>query len=319
MGKECKRTDRSVIQVQGFTVEQIGRRARSTTADFYHYLLATSWARVLLIFVGIYIGANVVFALLYMLWPECLQNARPGSFSDAFFFSIDTMTTIGYGNILPANLYAHVLATTEVLFGLLWVAITTGMLFAKISLPTAKVQFSDDMVICRRDGQPVLMMRLANSRNTAVIEARIRLDLMITERTLEGEITRKLYPLKMLQDTSPMFLITWTAVHVIDESSPLHGLNPEALRMGNARVSVITSGVDSALMQTVIAQNVYDWQHILWNHCFVDIISPTASGMVRVDYTRFSDTREAADTEQVDIPEEIQSALHPVEVGPQNA
>lgn len=315
MGKECRTTDRSIVQFQGFTVEQIGRRARSTTADFYHYLLATSWARVLLIFVGIYIAANVVFALLYMLWPECLQNARPGSFSDAFFFSIDTMTTIGYGNILPANLYAHVLATTEVLFGLLWVAITTGMLFAKISLPTAKVQFSDDMVICRRDGKPVLMMRLANSRNTAVIEARIRLDLMITEQTQEGEITRKLHPLRMQQDTTPMFVITWNAMHVIDETSPLYGLDADALRTGNARISVITSGVDSALMQTVIAQKVYDWQHILWNHCFVDIISPTSSGMVRVDYTKFSDTREAGEVERFEIPAGARSALRPVDVG----
>lgn len=152
----------------------------SLVGDLYHFLLIASWPRLLALFVLSYLGANAVFAGLYVLGGDSIEGARPGSFADAFFFSVQTMATIGYGHLVPRTLWAQVLVTAESFVGLMGLALATGMVFAKFSRPTARVLFSRSAVITARDGVPCLMFRMANQRGNQIVEARIHVVLALS-------------------------------------------------------------------------------------------------------------------------------------------
>ncbi|HVN83839.1 MAG TPA: ion channel [Candidatus Binatia bacterium] len=258
-------------------------------ADLYHFLLTVSWTRLLLILATLYVAINSLFALGYLLQPGDIENASPGSFADAFFFSVQTMATIGYGKLAPHTAFANELVAIESLVGLLGIAMVTGIAFAKFSRPTSRVLFSRVAVMTRRDGVPCLMFRVANRRGNQIVEARVHVVLALTETTLEGEVIRRLHDLALHRDQNALFVLSWTVIHPITETSPLFRATADWLTAREAEIIVSLTGLDETFSQTVHARHSYVAEEIVWGARFVDILSRTPDGRRRVDYARFHD------------------------------
>lgn len=264
----------------------VPRRYRS---DLYLFLLEASWLRLVMALGLLYVASNAVFALGYVLGGDSIENARPGSFADAFFFSVQTMATIGFGKMVPRTPLANVLVTIESMTGLLGLAIATGLIFAKFSRPTARVLFSRVAVVSPWDGVPSLMFRMANERNNRIIEAQVHAVLMRTETTAENVLVRRVHELKLLRRQNPSFALSWTAIHPIDEQSPFWKTTAAALAAAEAEIIVSLTGLDETYAQTIHARQSYAADEIVWNARFVDILGRLPDGRMRIDYRHFHD------------------------------
>jgi inward rectifier potassium channel len=260
--------------------------------DLYLRLLVSSWPWLISIMVGIYVLLNAVFALLYLAIGDGIENARPGSFVDAFFFSVQTMATIGYGKMVPLGSAANILVTAEALIGLGGIAVATGLLFAKFSRPSARVMFSRYAVIAKRNGVQTLMFRVANERDSLIVEAEMHVVILTTETTAEGETMRRFQDLKLTRGRTAIFPMSWTVSHVIDETSPLFGITTEAMQKEEVELVCSLVGIEETFAQTVHARFSYAAQDIRHEHRFVDILSRLPDGTRAVDYTHFHETEE---------------------------
>ena len=258
--------------------------------DLYHFALRISWSRFLGIGIALFAAANAVFALIYLMPGDAITNARPGSFADAFFFSIQTMATIGYGVMAPATFYANLIVTLETGFGLIFLAVATGLVFARFSRPTARVLFSRVAVIAPHNGVPTLSFRAANLRHNQILQAEVRVVLLRDEETREGERIRRFYDLKLARPRSPVFAMTFTVMHAIDDDSPLHGATAATLQAQNAELIVTATGIDEMMAQPVHVRTSYLPHEIRWGHRFVDLFGWTEDGRRVIDYRRFHDT-----------------------------
>lgn len=265
-------------------------------SDLYHFLLVSSWSRLLLLLGLAYVGSNCLFALAYLLAGDSIQGGRPGSFADAFFFSVQTMATIGYGHMVPRTLWANILVAVESLVSLLGLAVVTGLTFAKFSRPTARVLFSRVSVIAPWDGVPSLIFRMANQRGNHIAEARVHVVLARNETTAEGDVFRRLHDLQLVRDETALFALTWTAIHPISDISPLNHATRESLAESEAEIIVSLTGLDESFSQTVHARHSYRAEDIVWCARFVDILSRLPDGRRQVDYTRFHDVIRTEDT-----------------------
>jgi inward rectifier potassium channel len=269
-------------------VEIVGWRP-NLFRDFYYFLLATPWPMVLLCFAGAYLFVNALFGAAYAFFGG-VANAHPGSFSDGFFFSVETMGTIGYGEMTPQSRLAHLLVTAESMLSLLGLAVVTGLVFAKFSRPRARVLFSNVAVIAPRDGVPTFMFRVANERANHIVEAQLRVTLLAWERTLEGEQLRRMIDLPLARSQSSAFILTWTALHPIVPGSPFYGATQQSLVERAAEVLVSLTGLDGTTSQVIHARHSFVAQEIRWDERFVDIIEVLPSGKRRLHYSRFHDT-----------------------------
>ena len=268
----------------------LGLRARPLT-DLYYLLLSSPWRRLFLLVLVAYLTVNSAFALGYLLLgPGAVENARPGSFADLFFFSVQTLATVGYGNMVPRTAGANVLSTVEIFTGMMGLAVTTGLVFAKFSRPMARVLFSDAAVIVPFEGVPSLMFRMANARASQIVEATVSAVLVRAERTREGERVRRLHDLRLLRNHHALFALTWTAIHPIDEGSPLHGQDAAVLAGSETALVVTLTGFDEDLAQTVHARHAYRADEIRWGHRFRDVFLTLPTGERAVDYGRFHET-----------------------------
>ena len=268
-------------------VVRVGRRR--ITGDLYHFFMLAPWRQVLLAIALVYLGLNSIFACVYLADAGGIVGARPGSFADAFFFSVQTFSTIGYGVMAPRTLFASGVVTLEAFVGLLTVAMATGVMFSKFSRPTARVLFSDSMVVATRAGQPTLMVRMANERSNDILEASFRVTVLLPEVSPEGETMRRLYDLKLVRNDTPIFGITFTALHVIDTTSPLAGRTAESLEREQARFIVTLTGLDGTTGQTIHARHMYEASQVIHNARFVDVLSGAPDGRLLIDYTKFHD------------------------------
>ncbi len=257
--------------------------------DPYHMLLTIPWLGFLLIMILVYGMLNALFALAYLAVGDGIANAQPGFFWDAFFFSVQTLASIGYGALSPQTFLANIIVTIEALVGLLGFAVVTGLAFARFSQSTARVLFSRFAVVTPYNGIPSLMFRTANQRGNQIVEAQMRVYLLRDEISLEGHFMRRLYPLRLLRSQSPGFALTWTAIHPIDAESPLQGQTVESLIQLKAQIVVSLSGIDETVIQPVHARHLYQAQEILWNYQLVDIIHATKCGEHYIDFTHFHD------------------------------
>lgn len=264
-------------------------------ADLYHWLLTLSWQRFFILIGLSYTLSNSLFALAYLAGGDCIANARPGSFKDAFYFSVQTMATIGYGSMYPRTDYANTVVAIQALFGLWGVAMVTGLAFARFSLPTARVIFSRVAVVAPFNGVPTLMYRTANQRANQILEAQQRVTLIRDEVTIEGEVMRRFYDLELVRSHSPIFALTWTVMHPIDEKSPLYELTAKDLAEHQAEIVITLTGLDETVSQTIHARHSFVAPEILWDMRFVDIISRTPEGKRVVDYTRFHEVKAVAE------------------------
>ncbi len=252
-------------------------------------MLAISWPRFLILTTLFYLVINILFASAYLTAANGIANTEPGAFKDAFFFSIQTLSTVGYGSMYPETIYAQILVTLEVWIGLLLVAILTGLMFARFSRPTARVLFSKVAVICPFNGIPTLMFRAANQRENQILEAQIKVSLVRNEISSEGHFMRRFYDLNLLRSQTPIFGLSWQVMHPIDEQSPLFNESSERLAEENIELWVTLTGLDETFSQTIHARYFYSYQNILWGMKLVNIFSQTSEGKYYIDINHFHD------------------------------
>lgn len=263
--------------------------SHSYWSDLYHWLLTLSWLGFLGLICFLYVTVNALFALAYLADGNGIQNARPGSFPDVFFFSVQTLATIGYGAMYPTTTYTNIVAAIEAMVGLLGIAMVTGLAFARFSIPTAKVLFSNVAVISPHNGVLTLMFRTANKRRNRILEAQIQITVVRNEITAEGQFMRRFHDLKLVRSQTPIFTLTWLVMHPIDRDSPLYGMTPEQLAEAEVELVVTLTGIDETVAQTIHARHSFLAQDILWKMRFVDILSRLPDGRRCVDYRRFHD------------------------------
>jgi inward rectifier potassium channel len=259
--------------------------------DAYHILLTLPTPAFLGVLAVAFLGVNAAFALLYMSDPGGVTNARPGSFQDAFFFSVQTLGTLGYGVMAPKSLAANLIATLETFVGLANLAIATGLLFARISRPTARIMFSKRAVVTPFDGVPTLMFRAANQRRNLVIEADVTVTMIHDVTTREGLLLRRFDELAVLRARSPLFFLTWQVMHQIDENSPLYGETTRSLLDKRAEILVVMKGIDETFVSTIHARTSYTPDEIVWEAQLADIFTVDEHGMRAIDFRRFHDIR----------------------------
>ncbi len=247
------------------------------------------WA-FLAVMAAAYVGVNALFAAAYLAEPAGVAGARPGNAQDAFFFSVQTLASVGYGQMWPRSLWANSVATVESFVGLFNLGIATGLLFARISRPTARIMFSNKAVVTAMDGVPTLMFRAANQRRNMVVEAEVSVTLIHDIVTAEGVTLRRFDELAVLRSKSPLFFLTWQVMHAIDENSPLWGETTASLLARKAEILVVMKGLDETFVSTIHARASYAPDDIVWGRRLADIFTQGPDGERAIDFRRFHDT-----------------------------
>lgn len=260
--------------------------------DFYHGILTASWPGFVARLAALFLTVNLAFAALYVIDRGGIANARPGSFADAFFFSVQTLGTLGYGVMAPRTLYANLLVTAESFTGILIIALFTGIIFARFSRPFARLVFSKVAVVTQFDGSPTLMFRAANQRGNSILDASVNVSLAGNYTTREGVQMRRFQELKLVRSSNPLFALSWTVMHPIDQDSPLYGLGLAEMIEHDMEIVVMMSGMDETIADRIYARHAYMAEEILWQRRFVDVVSVTPGGQRMVDLVRFHDTEE---------------------------
>jgi len=257
-------------------------------SDTYHYLLTMPLPVFFATMGGVYLTINAVFGLIYF-FVGGVDNMRPGNFLDAFFFSVETISTVGYGVLAPRSVPARLVMTAESFLGIFNLAVSTGLLFARISRPTARVMFSRKAVVTTHEGMPTFMFRAANRRRNRIVEAEVSVTLLHDVVTKEGNTIRRFDTLATLRSHHPAFILSWQIMHPIDELSPLLGDNAESLAARNAEILVVVKGLDETFAQTIHARGSYTPDQIVWGARLADIFSRDDDGMRLIDLTHFHD------------------------------
>jgi inward rectifier potassium channel len=237
----------------------------------------------------LFVTLNAVFGFLYWLGHEPIANAEGNGPLAYFYFSIETLATVGYGDMHPQTDYGHLIATVEIFTGMSFLAVMTGLIFARFSRPRARFVFADTAVITRHEGRQALMIRTANARHNTISRANARLWLIRAERSREGDQLRRFYELKLDRSEHPMFVLSWMLFHIIDKDSPLYGATASDLEEGDALFVLNVGGLDDSSAQQLYARHVYSWRDIRWNHRYKDITSVSPQGRFLLDYTKFND------------------------------
>jgi inward rectifier potassium channel len=262
--------------------------------DFYHNAMTVTWPAFFGTLAAVFALFNLVFAEIYSLGVEPIANARPGSFSDLFFFSVETAASVGYGYMYPQSTYGHVAATCESFLALVSLAVMTGLVFARFSRPRARLIFARNPVIAMHNGAPTLMVRIANARNNFISDASAKLWIIRTGVSAEGRRMTGFHEMRLERSENPVFALSWTLFHVIDGNSPLSGMSEESIAASDMNFAVTINGLDETSAQIVHARNRYAAVDLRVGHEFVDIIRVDEEGMRHVDYAKIHDTRPVA-------------------------
>lgn len=258
--------------------------------DLYFHFMDGSWWLLLGALLFAFVLSNGIFAALYLLESNAITGGAHGSFADSFAFSVQTMSTIGYGTLSPATDYANLLVTCEAIFGIFGMAIATGLMFAKASRPRASVLFSQPMLITSFHGKPTLMFRAGNARGNEIVEASMSVSALIDEVSPEGHEMRRMRDVKLVRSGTPLFVLTWQVLHVIDEGSPFYGMTAENIHKRLRVVIVSMTGHDATYGQTVHGRAMYYPEQFRFDHRFVDVISNLEDGRLMIDYDKFHKT-----------------------------
>jgi inward rectifier potassium channel len=279
---------------------------RAPLRDFYHLLLRLSWTRTLLLVAVAYFGLNALFALGYS-WVGGITHARPGSFADDFFFSVQTMGTIGYGTMAPETDGANLLVVLESTLSLVSTALVTGLVFAKFSRPSARLMFSQQVAIGPMNGVPTLAFRVGNQRSNLIVEAEFRVALVRTEITREGKVFYRSIDLHLTRSRALSLSRAWTVLHTVDESSPLFGETPETLVAADAELLITVMGIDDTWMQSVHSSHRYFAADIAWGAEHADILSE-AGDVMTLDLRNFHRLQATAPSERFPYPRSAERA-----------
>jgi inward rectifier potassium channel len=279
---------RGISDISGRQFVTHGLRRR-VWQDLYHLFMTVSWPRIFGTFAAFFFVFNLLFAGVYSLQADDIADLNPPGYWGRFFFSVETLATVGYGDMHPKSLFAHVVASIEIFVGLMSLALITGMMFARFSRPTARFMFARYAVIRPLNGRLTLMLRAANARQNIVMEAAAQLRLLRDEVSPEGAHFRRIYDLPLIRRRHPVFLFGWTLLHVIDAASPLAGATAESLNAGRAFLLLTLSGTDETTGQSLMAKQEYPVSALRWNYGFADILTTDDQGVDHFDYTRFNE------------------------------
>ena len=257
--------------------------------DLYHLFMTASWPALFASFAALFVLFNLAFASLYELQPAGIADLNPPGYWGLFFFSVETLATVGYGDMHPQSVFAHILAATEIFIGMMSVGLIAGIMFSRFSRPFARFVFAEHVVIRPFDGRPTLMLRAANARQNVIMEAQAQLRLIKEELTVENSPIRRIYDLPLRRSQHPIFIFGWTLLHVIDAASPLFGESPQSLADAKANLLLTVSGTDETTGQTLMARKHYSAAALRWNYSFADILTQTPDGKDRFDYSKFQD------------------------------
>ncbi len=264
----------------------------------YLYLINVSWPAFLGIVVLWYLVMNLIFATVYFwIGVDQLQGAGAPTewarYLNAFFFSAQTLTTVGYGGMWPKGIAADAVAAVESMFGVLGFALGTGLLFGRVSKPSARIAFSSHAVIAPYQDGTAVQFRVVNRRSNLIMELEVQLMLMTVVRCQDGTLKRDYEVLPLERAGIFFFPLTWTVVHPIDSRSPLYGKSPEDLELLQAELMVMLKGYDDTFSQTVHARYSYRYDEIRWGHRFTPAFEIDESGAIDVHVDRISDTASA--------------------------
>jgi inward rectifier potassium channel len=280
-----------VVQLGGREVIAEGLRL-SFWADISHRCMTATWPAFIGGAVLVFMAFNAVFAAFYWIGNQPISNVPDAAYIDYLYFSIETLSTAGYGDMHPQTHYGHFIATVELFTGIFSMSLMTGLIFARFSRPSARLLFADHPVISGYEGKPTLMIRLANERHNIIGNATAKLWLLKNVVSLEGQSFRRFYELPLVRNEHPALALSWTLYHVLDEKSPLYGLNPEDLEASKVSLVVVVSGYDVVAAQIVHARKSYDHPDIRFGHRYADILGSSEDGRLRIDYGRFHETLE---------------------------
>ena len=261
--------------------------SREILLDLYHHFMTVSWTRLFATIAVFFLVFDLLFGCLFRLVPGCIANLNPPGFLGDFFFSVETLATVGYGDMHPQTLYGHVVAMFEIFVGLMMLAIITGIMFARFSRPRARFLFAHSAVVRPIDGKLTLMFRTANARQNVVQEASAELRMLRDEVTPEGFRIRRIVDLPLVRSQHPVFALSWTIMHIIDETSPLAGESEQSLEAGAATFMLTLGGTDETTGQYLMARAEYASRSIRWNQAFLDILESSDDGTLHIDYGKF--------------------------------
>jgi inward rectifier potassium channel len=265
------------------------------------------WAAVFGVIAAAFLAINAVFAAAYWMTGG-IAGARPGSFWDAFFFSVQTMGTIGYGAMYPTASAANVLVVAESVVGLIVTALATGIVFARFSQTSAEVLFSRFACIAPMDGVPTLSFRIGNDRASTIFQARVSVTIIRTERTKEGVILYRMYDVDLVRDRAHALARSFAVMHPITEKSPLLGATPESCIRQELEMDVSVVGTDDTSLQPVHARHRYEVGDILWGARLADVLSELPDGRIELDVRKFHDTVATEPSESFPYPKKSQIA-----------
>ncbi|HLW22735.1 MAG TPA: ion channel [Steroidobacteraceae bacterium] len=284
--------DRGVRRIRLGEREFITRGlTRLVLQDLYHFFMTVTWPVVFATLIGFFLIFDTLFGWLYYRVPGCIANLNPPGFWGAFFFSVETLATVGYGDMHPQTPYGHVIAMIEIFVGVMMLALITGLMFARFSRPRARFLFSRVGVIRPIEGRPTLVFRTANARQNVVQDASAQLRMLRDEVTREGYQLRKITDLTLVRSQHPVFALTWTLMHVIDASSPLHGETEQSLNAAATSFILSLTGTDETTGQVLKSRADYSSSAIKWNHSFADILEEREDGTLSIDYRHFDDVK----------------------------
>jgi inward rectifier potassium channel len=282
-----------VTSVGPFTIHKLNTKPWELR-DAYHWLLTLTWPQFSAFVFVVYLGINLGFSIGYHLRPGCIAGMETNDWADSFFFSVETLATVGYGHLYPATFFGHLVATLEIITGMFGMAIITGLIFIRFSRPIARIVFSDALVLAPFDGQPALMYRMANLRDQSMAEAEFRIILMRNETTREGEVLRRFYPLKLQFERLILFPAIITIRHIIDEDSPLHGATLADMEHDDHRYTASIVCIDTVIPAPVQSNHTYSWKDIRPNQKFVEVYREIDDNSLVADYSLIHTTEPLA-------------------------
>ena len=264
---------------------------RNIWTDLYFNAMTMSWPAFVATLAAAFLALNFVFAFIYALGEAPIANAREGSLADLFFFSVETTSTVGYGDMHPQTIYGHVVATAENFTGLLLLAVMTGLVFARFARPRARIIFAKYPVLTQHNGVATLIFRMANARSNFITEATAKLWMLRPTVSKEGKQLVGFERLRLIKSENPTFALSWTLFHPIDEQSALFGQDEDTLAASESNFVVSIVGFDEASGQMVRARDVFAPQDVRFGHEYVDFVWVDEQGLRHIDYAKIDETR----------------------------
>ena len=288
----ARRVRRQKIDLGGIRAVKHG--APWGPGDVYYQLMELSWAAFVAVAAAFFLAVNLAFGAIYALLPGAIANAAPGSLADGFYFSVETLATVGYGEMAPATHLGHAVAVVEILTGVFLTATITGLIFARFARPRDSLMFSDKLVVSVIGERRVAMIRLAGTRARPLAGVRAQLQVLETVTLPSGQQYRRYTDLPLLNQHNAMMALAWTLVHVIDPGGPLAAMidDPAA----ELRLMVTVSGLDTLLSNQTFGAHMYFRGDVRDGHEFVDIFDNRDDGSIHVDLTQFHETRPVQST-----------------------